>query len=784
MRALILATFCVAPLYAGGSSENALLIVDPSSAEALRVANHYLEKRDLPRSNVLYMAPLPSQYAQFKNLQGPAFLGMLDQLGIADHIDYVILPSGAQFYLSSSGTISDACAPVNRFSATAPYVLARQSATLSTNLDSSYPNQYYSSTQDARGFDAQQGYLGGLPSSSGQRYFLAALLGYTGPNGNTLDEVLAMIDRSVAVDGTQPNGNFYFMQTNDLARSGPRHGAYPGVSAAIQALGGSAQHLFADLPLGNNDCMGVMTGLATPDIQNPAFQLLPGAFADHLTSFAATFEDSSQTKMSRWITKGASGTSGTVEEPCNYAGKFPHARLHLYYRKGLSLGEAWLRSLAFAPLQQLFTGDPLTRPYAQAPSLALSGMSATASGWITPQPSGSASAALAQMARYELLIDGRLVSSVAPGSSFLVDTSVWSDGWHEWRLVGWDNSLQRHSARLVGSVVFNNLGRSASLSSALTSGELSTRIDLNLNASGSTPTQLRVWQGSRIVATRNTPGVVSVYGHQLGAGKSRLHLEAVFSDGRSAQSAPIELNVAPTAGSPDAIAPIAHSYSRRLRRDRSFVLELPASFNAPSSSATYTWLSLPSQASLLPGQANSQAWLAFEPQASASGTDTLQFQVSTAAGQSNLATIQLEWLPDPCPAPQSECVPSPNTTGVPAVLSSFGSQSYGANSLGLLASQCPPNKTGIFLYSKLGAQAPLGDGVLCLSNPISRLAVVSTDPFGEVVLPLDFSSGFFVNGVNALHPGETARFQLWYRDPGLGLVGNNLSNGWAITLCQ
>jgi uncharacterized protein (TIGR03790 family) len=68
--------------------------------------------------------------------------------------------------------------------------------------------------------------------------------------------------------------------------------------------------------------------------------VLPGAFCDHLTSYAATFDSSAQTKMSRWISKGASGTSGAVEEPCNYAGKFPHARLHVFYRQGLSLGEA------------------------------------------------------------------------------------------------------------------------------------------------------------------------------------------------------------------------------------------------------------------------------------------------------------------------------------------------------------------------------------------------------------------------------------------------------------
>lgn len=781
-------------LHAGTGSENAILIVDPANPESLLVANYYIEKRDIPRGNVLYMnpAPSPSTFADCHALQEPAFLGMLDQLGIADHIDCVILPSGPYYAMYSSGTINDGCYPVGRFALTTPYILARQGATLLTNIDSSYPNQYYSTTQDARAFDANQSWLAGAPSNSAsaKRYFLGAMLGYTGPNGNTIPELFAMIDRSVAVDGTQPAGTFYFMQTTDLARSGPRHATYPGVSSAINALGGSAQHLFDVLPLNQQNCIGIMTGWATPDILNPNYTILPGAFADHLTSFAGVYEDTSQTKMSRWIQKGASGTSGSVDEPCNYPGKFPHARLHLYYRKGLSMGEAWLRSLAFAPMQQLFTGDPLTRPWASFPSLNLGNLPATASGLATPTPSGTATAPGAAMAGYELLVDGLRVSSTAPGGNFLIDTTVLPDGWHEWRLLGWDNTLTRNTARLIGSFQTQNHGHTAQLQSALLAGNLTTRFDLQLSAattSAATLQELLVFHGNRVVASNTNPGAnpltVSLFGRHLGPGNSRLQLEARYSDGTRARSAPLELAIANTAAAPLHQPPIAYSYSRSLRNDRAFVLELPTAYDADFSAAPITILSLPAQATVLPNSPTNQPWVALQPNAGASGTDTLTFRVQTPGGISNTATITIRWTGDPCPPPQSYCVANANSTGFPAQLTHFGSQSHGANDLGLYATNCPPNKSGILLYSKSAAQAPLGDGFRCLGSPISRLGVVTTDAFGELVQELDFSLQPFAGGLNALHPGDTAHFQLWYRDPGFGTAGTNLTDGRMVTIC-
>src|SRR6185436_10390321 len=120
---------------------------------------------------------------------------------------------------------------------------------------------------------------------------------------------------------------------------------------------------------GRVDCLGVMTGNATLPIETENMTLLPGSFCDHLTSWAATFDNGSQTTVASWIRKGAGASSGEVEEPCAYPGKFPASNMHVHYFQGLSLGEAWLRSLNYVPFQHLLYGDPMTRPFATLPSV-------------------------------------------------------------------------------------------------------------------------------------------------------------------------------------------------------------------------------------------------------------------------------------------------------------------------------------------------------------------------------------------------------------------------------
>jgi len=647
VRAALLVAVLAAPAFAGGASENALLIVDPTNPESLRVANHYLEMRDLPSANVLYMAPGAASYAQFTATNLPGFLGSLAHKGLDDHIDFVVLPSGGSYFVSAPGLVGDGCSPVTRFSATAGYTLAHRAADILDGIGSQSKNRFHQLSWDAQSFDANTLWLSGNPSTNpgAKRYYIGALLGYTGPTGNTLDEVLAMIDRSVAADATHPTGTFYYMETTDPARSGPRDGAYPGAVNQMAAAGGVAQHLFDWLPLGHHDALGIMTGFASQDIDGANLTLLPGSFADHLTSFAATFGDLSQTKMSRWIAKGASGTAGTVEEPCNYPGKFPHARLHVVYRKGLCLGEAWFRSLEYEPYQNLFMGDPLTRPWADPPTVSVSDAPLVpVAGTLVLTPVASATASGAGIAALELLVDGVVVQAVADGEVFTLDTTALDDGWHELRVLALDDTPVRNAASWKGTLVVANLGRTASLSTLTTSGDLGQRFDLDFAAAGGTVVEVRLEQNGRVVASAPVPtGTLGVHARLLGAGTVHLVAVSTFSDGRAARSQPLALTIA-DAGGTSGTPPVAFGYTRSLARHGTtapgpFVLELPATFDDPLASATWTLLTPPAQAAVLGG---SGPWRVLQPVVGAFGTDALTFRVTTPAGTSD-ATIVLDY---------------------------------------------------------------------------------------------------------------------------------------------
>ncbi|MBI5365262.1 MAG: TIGR03790 family protein [Planctomycetes bacterium] len=764
---------------AGGSAENVLLLVDPSNPEALQVANHYRAARGIPDGNVLYMAPTPATYTGAVAAETKAFLGALEHLGIADHVDYVVLPSGGSFFVSASGLVSDGCSSVNRFAAPTPYTLVRVESTILAGTPSSLSNGFFRNADDARAFDSSVAYGGGAPNAAGKRYFLGAMLGYTGANGNTKSEVLALIDRSVAVDGTHPVGTIYFMQTTDPARSGPRQGLFPAAVTAITNLGGQAQHLFADLPLGHQDCLGVLTGVATPDIQNGNFTLLPGAFCDHLTSYAATFEDTSQTKMSRWIARGASGTSGTVEEPCNYAGKFPTARLHVFYEQGSSLGEAWFRSLAYVPFQQLFTGDPLTRPFAHLPTVSVPPLPAVASGIIAITPSASTTHPTAQIASFELLVDGRSVATIENGLGFALDTSAFPDGDHDVRVLAYDDTPVKSVGRWIGTLETQNHGKSASMTPSSTSGDLSTRFDFTLTAAGGTLQELHLVQGARVLASTTTSGaVVSVRGSQLGADVTRVHGEAWFTDGTRAITAPIDVTVADAPGTPGSAAPVAYSFTKVLRPGVAHVLELPATFDGALSATTFSIVTPPAQSTLLGGNG---AYRLIQPNVAASGTDTLVFQAANANGIASGTVTIVYQAATTTPPPANFCVGAPNSVGAGARMTALGAPNIGANDFQVGAFGLPINTSCLFLYGSVGTQLPLGNGFLCIDQPFRRMGVLQASIAGDVYRAIDFTTLPFANGPFGITAGSTWNFQVWYRNVAGGGAGFNLSDGLRVT---
>lgn len=182
--------------------------------------------------------------------------------------------------------------------------------------------------------------------------------------GESFERAKALIDRGIASDRSFPEGRAYLLSTSDKTRS--VRAAY--FKQAASDLDGvfPIELLEQDSIDGRNDVLFYFTGIArVPKLDTLHF--MPGAFADHLTSFGGQLTDSSQMSSLEWLAAGATASYGTVVEPCNLPEKFPSPALAMFfYARGASAIESYWKSVA-RPGQGVFIGEPLARPF--APSL-------------------------------------------------------------------------------------------------------------------------------------------------------------------------------------------------------------------------------------------------------------------------------------------------------------------------------------------------------------------------------------------------------------------------------
>ncbi len=133
-----------------------------------------------------------------------------------------------------------------------------------------------------------------------------------------------------------------------------------------------------------------------------------------------------------------------------------------------------------------------------------------------------------------------------------------------------------------------------------------------------------------------------------------------------------------------------------------------------------------------------------------------------------------------CGGVSNYCVGAANSVNLGgAQLALNGSTSITSNNLILVATSCPSQSFGIFIYGDAQVQVPLGNGFLCVSgSPIYRLAINQADFFGNNVIALDQNN---LPAGSVITAGDTFNFQLWYRDS-VG-VGYNLTNGLEVNFC-
>ncbi len=311
------------------------LVINTADPYSVAVGEYYIQRRGIPEGNVMRVnVPVKAQLslAEFQALDAQIRLMMPTRVqGLA--------LAWSQPYAVECNSITSALA------------FGFQPEICKQTCGASVPSPYFTYTADKPQTD-----LGLRPAM-----MIAA---------RSVESAKQLIDRGVAADASLPSpflpSHAYYFSTSDAARS-VRSRLFP-PAGLMRPWGVEVERQTADALPKLHRALLVQTGLSTvPGLDK--VEWLPGAVADHLTSYGGTLDTlPGQGQMSAldWIEAGATASYGTVTEPCNHWQKFPHPQLLLLsYIQGVTVLEAYWHSVAW-PAQGVFVGEPLAAPFAPA----------------------------------------------------------------------------------------------------------------------------------------------------------------------------------------------------------------------------------------------------------------------------------------------------------------------------------------------------------------------------------------------------------------------------------
>ncbi len=384
-----------------------------------------------------------------------------------------------------------------------------------------------------------------LSNNSPDRYYLSAMLSYTGQRGNSLAEIEHYLERSAKSDGSHPQGTVYMLENGNI-RTETRQPWYGESCALLKEIGHRCEILSRGkgskrgiLPQNRRDIIGLVTGAKWFDWEASNSELLPGAIADSFTSYGGHFNKPKQTKLTEFLRQGASGSSGAVTEPYSFAEKFPSPLMHYYYARGCSLAEAWYQAVA-SPYQAILIGDPLTRPFADFTEVKLIYPN-PASTWqgVVHIKADTTNANQNAISHLELWIDGLPITEAKPGESLKWDTRSADDGYHDLRLIAVDagpietRTYIRHSVRILNRV------SDFKIQAGKTESTFHEPIVLTGNAQDDA--LIEVYQGARKLGSdkvRNGQWEIDIPTEPLGMGRISLSIIATLANGNRIRSEP------------------------------------------------------------------------------------------------------------------------------------------------------------------------------------------------------------------------------------------------------
>ncbi|WP_020168533.1 MULTISPECIES: TIGR03790 family protein [Methylotenera] len=310
------------------TANNVAVIVNVNDANSIAIGDYYINARNIPKKNLITV-DIPTGVAalsevQFKSLREKIFSN------IGDDIEVIVL-AWTRPYAVNCNAITAAI--------TLGYQAKQCEDSCAVGIDNPYFNSHTHNPK--KDFNMRLSIL--LPTDS-------------------IEVAKNMIDKGVLSSFKLNESTAYFLKTKDEARSKPREAFFPKDLTKVESKKLWIRTISADSIRDKKDVMFYFTGaVSVPYLETLNF--MPGAVADHLTSGGGVLVDGGQMSSLKWLEAGATGTFGSVSEPCNYWQKFPNpAVLLTHYLAGETLIESYWKSI-YWPTQGLILGEPLAAPY-------------------------------------------------------------------------------------------------------------------------------------------------------------------------------------------------------------------------------------------------------------------------------------------------------------------------------------------------------------------------------------------------------------------------------------
>lgn len=308
--------------------EDVAVVVNEQDANSIEVGDYYLKARNIPRKNLITLTiPINT-----KELTEKQFAPIREKIysNLSSNIQVIVLMWTTPYAVKCN-------------SITSAITLGYEPKQCAGSCVAGKKNPYFNSASrsPAQDFNMRLSIL--LPTDS-------------------VDLAKSIIDKGVLSSFNLNEATAYFLRTKDKSRSKPREVFYPRDLTRIDSKKLLLRTLNADYIQDKKDVMFYFTGIKFVAALE-TLNFTPGAIADHLTSRGGVLYNTSQMSSLKWLEAGATGSFGSVSEPCNYWQKFPNPEVLVnHYLAGEALIEAYWKSV-YWPAQGLFIGEPLAAPY-------------------------------------------------------------------------------------------------------------------------------------------------------------------------------------------------------------------------------------------------------------------------------------------------------------------------------------------------------------------------------------------------------------------------------------